>query len=249
MISTDDIQHLLVSGGTVVGTDGDKIGKIGQLFLDDRTGDPEWVTVTTGLFGRAESFVPLASATVQGDEIVVPYDKSKVKGAPRVEDSEGHLSPDEERELYRYYGFDEGSDADHRDGDRDVDHDRTGEAAAAGVAGTGDRDGDDRDADDRGTGDRAGRDDTRGDVGNGTDTGGRHAADTPVDAPGALGTTADGTAPAERPATGADTLATGGARLRRYVVTEEQTITVPVTREEVRIEPAPDADGTTGDGR
>src|SRR3712207_5392160 len=106
MISTDQIQSLLTSGGTVVDNDGDKIGKVSQVFLDDQTGNPEWVTVTTGLFGTAESFIPLNQASVRGDEIVVPYDKSTVKGAPRVQDSNGHLSESEEAELYRYYGLD-----------------------------------------------------------------------------------------------------------------------------------------------
>ncbi|QGQ18801.1 DUF2382 domain-containing protein [Cellulomonas sp. JZ18] len=231
MISTDDIRHLLVGGGTVVGTDGDKIGKVGQLFLDDRTGDPEWVTVSTGLFGRAESFVPLADASVRGDEIVVPYDKAKVKGAPRVEDSEGHLSPDEERELYRYYGVADGegvsasagTTGDADDEDRRRDEHRT-DAATSGVGAGTDR-----------------TDDTDGSAG----TGGRHAADTPVDAPPAV----------RRDASDADagqgSVTTGGARLRRYVVTEEQTVTVPVTREEVRVEPTPGPDdaGTAGERR
>lgn len=249
MISTDDIRHLLVGGGTVVGTDGDKIGKVGQLFLDDRTGDPEWVTVSTGLFGRAESFVPLADATVRGDEIVVPYDKAKVKGAPRVDDSEGHLSPDEERELYRYYGVDDGEDV------------------AAGTGTAGDADGHDERREDAGRdaaaaagtdeGADAGVGDRTTDAGDrpvaGTATGGRHAADTPVDAPPAAGRDADGGTDATTPAGSADTaqggVTTGGARLRRYVVTEEQTITVPVTREEVRVEPAPGQDDETGERR
>ncbi|MFD4994311.1 PRC-barrel domain-containing protein [Cellulosimicrobium cellulans] len=103
MISTDQIERLL-SGGTVVSQAGEKVGKVGQVFLDDRSGEPEWVTVKTGLFGTAESFVPLADADVQGDEIRVPFTKDTVKGAPRVDDSEGHLSHEEEAELYRYYG-------------------------------------------------------------------------------------------------------------------------------------------------
>lgn len=103
MISTDQIERLL-SGGTVVSQTGEKVGKVGQVFLDDHSGEPEWVTVKTGLFGTAESFVPLADADVQGDEIRVPYTKDTVKGAPRVDDSEGHLSLGEEAELYRYYG-------------------------------------------------------------------------------------------------------------------------------------------------
>ena len=41
MISTNEIQDLLSNGGTVVGEDGAKIGKIGQVFLDDQTAKPE----------------------------------------------------------------------------------------------------------------------------------------------------------------------------------------------------------------
>jgi uncharacterized protein (TIGR02271 family) len=106
MISTDDIQSLSSRGGNVVADDGTKIGGIGQVYLDDQTSQPEWVTTKTGLFGGAESFVPLAQANVSGDDIVVPFDKDKVKDAPRVSDSDGHLSRDQEAELYRYYGMD-----------------------------------------------------------------------------------------------------------------------------------------------
>jgi len=94
-------------GRTVVGSDGDKIGKAGQIYLDDTTGRPEWVTVHTGLFGSGESFVPLAEANFQGDDIVVPYDKSTVKDAPRTASEDGHISESEEAELYRYYGLSE----------------------------------------------------------------------------------------------------------------------------------------------
>ncbi|WP_144721629.1 PRC-barrel domain-containing protein [Cellulosimicrobium sp. TH-20] len=117
MISTDQIERLL-AGGTVVTEDGEKIGKVGQVFVDDRTGEPDWVTVKTGLFGTGESFVPLAEADVQGDEIRVPFDKDRVKGAPRVDDAGGHLSHEEEDALYRYYGRDT-SDAARGGGERD----------------------------------------------------------------------------------------------------------------------------------
>jgi uncharacterized protein (TIGR02271 family) len=106
MISTDEIENLSSGGGNVVTDDGTKIGGIGQVYLDDQTSRPEWVTTKTGLFGGAESFVPLAQANVSGNDIVVPFDKDKVKDAPRVSDSDGHLSRDQEAELYRYYGLD-----------------------------------------------------------------------------------------------------------------------------------------------
>ena len=103
MISTDQIQNLLATGGTVVDDDGDKIGKVSQVFLDDQTGEPQWITVSTGFFGTSESFVPLDNATLNGSTVTVPYDKAKVKDAPHhAVDAE--LSVDEEAELYAYYG-------------------------------------------------------------------------------------------------------------------------------------------------
>jgi len=92
-----------VVGSDVYGSDGDKIGKVGQVYLDDATNEPAWVTVNTGFFGSNESFVPVQDASFSGDRLSVPFDKNKVKDAPNVAD-DGHLSPDEEQELYRYYG-------------------------------------------------------------------------------------------------------------------------------------------------
>src|SRR5829696_1258113 len=73
--------------------------------LDDRTGQPEWALVNTGLFGTRSSFVPLAQTTQTGDDVRVPYDKQLVKDAPRVE-ADQHLSEAEERQLWRHYGLD-----------------------------------------------------------------------------------------------------------------------------------------------
>jgi uncharacterized protein (TIGR02271 family) len=92
-------------GRTLVDRDGDRIGTIDAIYLDDQTGQPEWALVNTGLFGTKSSFVPLAQATQTGDEVRVPYDKQLVKDAPRV-DPDGHLSEAEERQLWRHYGLD-----------------------------------------------------------------------------------------------------------------------------------------------
>lgn len=105
MFRTDDIMSIISGGGNVVAQDGTKIGSIGQVYLDDETSQPEWVTAKTGLFGRSESFVPLNEATVEGQDIRVPFDKDKVKDAPRVEETEEQLSPSQEADLYRYYGL------------------------------------------------------------------------------------------------------------------------------------------------
>jgi hypothetical protein len=99
-------------GRTMLDWDGDRIGTIDAIYLDDHTGQPEWALVNTGLFGTKSSFVPLAQATQTGDDVRVPYDKQLVKDAPRI-DPDQHLSEAEEQRLWRHYGLD--SDATDRD--------------------------------------------------------------------------------------------------------------------------------------
>src|SRR3954452_12264250 len=92
-----------VVGSTAYDKDGDKVGKIGGLYYDDATNEPSWLTVHTGLFGTKETFIPVQGAEVTGDRVTLQYDKATVKNAPNV-DEDGHLSPQEEEQLYRYYG-------------------------------------------------------------------------------------------------------------------------------------------------
>src|SRR5918911_4083409 len=102
MISRDSAQSLI--GGTAYTPDGDKIGSIGQVYLDNESGEPAWATVKTGLFGSNESFVPLAQAELTNDGVRVPYDKERIKGAPNIETGR-ELSPEEENHLYDHYGL------------------------------------------------------------------------------------------------------------------------------------------------
>jgi stress response protein YsnF len=106
MISSQEIDQVM--GSTAYDSDGDKIGKVGQVYLDDETNQPAWVTVNTGLFGTSESFAPVESATFSGDRLTLAHDKEKVKNAPNVA-ADGHLSHEEEQSLYQYYGMSYGS--------------------------------------------------------------------------------------------------------------------------------------------
>jgi hypothetical protein len=92
-------------GRTLLDRDGGRIGTINAIYLDDRTGQPEWALVNTGLFGAKSSFVPLAQAFQSDDDVLVPCDKQLVLDAPRI-DPDGHLSEAEERQLWRHYGLD-----------------------------------------------------------------------------------------------------------------------------------------------
>jgi len=92
-------------GQTMVGSGGDKIGKIEEIYLDTETEQPEWALVHTGLFGSASSFVPIANATTQDGDVQVPFEKAQVKDAPKME-ADGELSPTDEAALYAHYGMD-----------------------------------------------------------------------------------------------------------------------------------------------
>jgi uncharacterized protein (TIGR02271 family) len=185
MIGTDTISRVI--GQDVYDESGDKIGSASEVYLDDETGQPEWVTVRTGLFGTKESFVPIRNADLTDDGVRVPVSKTQVKDAPKI-DTDGHLSPEEEQELYRYYGMGAGT-----------------QTAGYETTGT----------------------ETRGTVGH--DTSGPTTDDAM-------------TLSEERLDVGTRSEEVGRARLRKYVVTENVTETVPVSREEVRLEREPITD-------
>jgi hypothetical protein len=95
-------------GRTLLDRDGGRIGTIDAIYLDDRTGEPEWALVNTGLFGTKSNFVPLAQAFQSDNDVVVLYQKQLVRDAPQV-DPDQHLSEAEERQLWRHYNLDYGT--------------------------------------------------------------------------------------------------------------------------------------------
>ncbi len=92
-----------LAGRTAVDRNYSKVGTIDDVYVDDETGQPEWLAIKTGLFGTKLNFAPLASAHVYGDDVVIPYDASHVKDAPKA-DRDEQLSSDEVRALYAHYG-------------------------------------------------------------------------------------------------------------------------------------------------
>jgi len=92
-------------GHELIDRDGEKIGKIAEVYLDQHTGEPAWVTVKTGLFGNRHSLVPIGDALSEGKIVRVPFGKEHVEGSPNM-DPDTDLSASEERELYDHYGVD-----------------------------------------------------------------------------------------------------------------------------------------------
>jgi uncharacterized protein (TIGR02271 family) len=91
-------------GHPVIGPDGDKIGKVEDIYFDRQSGQPQWALVQTGLFGKKASFVPLSGTKAEGDALQVLYQKDQVKDAPSV-DPDGDLSEAEEARLYEHYAL------------------------------------------------------------------------------------------------------------------------------------------------
>lgn len=173
------------SGRTVIGSDGEKIGKVDEVYLDTASGQPEWLAVNTGLFGTKTSFVPLQGASPSGEDVQVAYTQEQVKDAPGVRPDEA-LSDEEEQELWAHYGLDY--------------------AAGSGVAG-------------------------RETVGHDTSGPETDEAMTRSEEEVKVGTR-------EREG--------GRARLRKYVVTEQVTQTVPVRKEKAVLEREPITEDNVG---
>jgi uncharacterized protein (TIGR02271 family) len=190
MTTTEELQSM--EGQTAVDVNGAKLGKIGQIYVDDRTGQPLWVTITTGMFGTNQSFAPLYGSRSDGGDLQLAVTKDMVSGAPGIE-ADGHIEDSENEALYSYYNGYLGA---------------TAQDQGQGYAG------DIRD-------DLAGRDGIQG-----QDTSGPTTDDAM-------------TRSEERLHVGTEQTEAGRARLRKYVVTENVTQTVPVSHEEVRLEREP----------
>jgi uncharacterized protein (TIGR02271 family) len=192
MASPEMTQAYEWQGRTMVGSDGEKIGKITEIYEDPNTGRPEWATVASGLFGSKSNFVPLAGASPAGEDVRADVTKDQVKDAPGVE-TDGELSEQQEVKLFEHYG---------------VPYTTEGSTTAQAQPNGGQRD-----------------------VGNGDghDTSGPNTDDAM-------------TRSEEELRVGKRQTESGRARLRKYVVTENVTKTVPVSHEEVRVEREPITD-------
>ena len=195
MIDTTNINDLI--GADVYGSDDEKIGSVGQVYVDAEAQTPTWVTIKTGLFGTSETFAPLDDASFDGYQVRLAYPKDTVKDAPRI-DSDGEISREEEDALYTYYG----------------------NGTAAPDAALYDQDTDRGNAAPRDT--------------EGYDTSGPTTDDAM-------------TRSEEQLHVGTEKVETGRARLRKHIVTEQVTKTVPVSHEEITVTREPITDANLGD--
>ncbi|MEV0324794.1 PRC and DUF2382 domain-containing protein [Streptomyces sp. NPDC050658] len=211
-----------LKGLTAYDRNGDKIGGVERVYIDAASGRPGWVTVRTGLFGTKESFVPLDGARREQDSLHVTVTKEAVKEAP-APDAGQRLEADQEQQLYSHYGL--GSPGSTTRGVADFD------TASASAGST-------RTADDQivtGTGDIGGA----AGVGQGIEAREFATRSGAVDD----NERHEMVCCEERLHVGTREEEVGHARLRKVVVTEDVTRTVPLYHEEVRVVHEPILEG------
>lgn len=221
MAETNRIEDL--ANATAFDVDGDKVGGVQDVYVNDTSGQPDFVSVNHGLFGAGTSIVPLRGHTLRDGELHLAFPKDRIEDAPDL-DENGHLTTEDQDAFYRHYGLTETKDVTTYD---------TGRHAAAGAAGAGA-------AGAAGAGAAAGE---RRDV---------KDVETDAAAAGAAATDKDAIIRSEEQLNvEKDRVESGQVRLRKYVVNETETVEVPVEREEVRVvrEPITDADRANFDGK
>jgi hypothetical protein len=117
MLEKYSMQELHELGGhEVVDTNGESVGFVDLVFVDDPTGRPEWLGIWSGLPGQGpRAIVPLRGIEHVEDEIRVPWTKDVIRSAPNYDDEEDRgllrddpdgiaISPEKERVAYQHYG-------------------------------------------------------------------------------------------------------------------------------------------------
>ena len=92
-------------GAAVYDSCGERIGRVEEIFADKPTAEPQWLGIGTGIFGKKQVVVPLASASTSPDGVTVPFSKEQVNDSPEVDVFPNGIGVESERNLYGYYGL------------------------------------------------------------------------------------------------------------------------------------------------
>jgi uncharacterized protein YrrD len=90
-------------GKDLVDRDGQKIGKLEDVYVDVEPDEPMFGTVKEGLFAHHLTFVPLRGITIGPDNLQVTVSKEQVQDAPNIEMHGDELSQVGESALYHHY--------------------------------------------------------------------------------------------------------------------------------------------------
>jgi uncharacterized protein (TIGR02271 family) len=102
------------AGYTVYDPDGDKIGKVDDLFVDEDD-QPEYLGVKLGLLGTSSTLIPWQMVEVRevDSSLIVSADDAHVKDGPTFDDDR-EITPEFKSEVYSYYGLQQSGSAEDR---------------------------------------------------------------------------------------------------------------------------------------
>jgi uncharacterized protein (TIGR02271 family) len=201
------------AGYTVHDPDGDKIGKVDDLFVDEND-QPEYIGVELGLLGTRSTLIPWQLVEVHDDEsaLIVSADDAHVKDGPTFDDDQD-ITPEFESEVYSYYGLQQGDSTEERGTYADY------PSSDPGAVGPGMREGDTETGEFRGH--------SEGDEGVAQSGGSDLEDELRVQRT------------EEELAAGTREREAGALRVRKRVRTDRETIEVPTRHEEVSVERVP----------
>jgi len=90
-------------GKVLIDRDGQKIGKLQDVYVDVETDEPQFGTVKEGVFHRHLTFVPLGGIQIGPDDLRVAVTSEQVRSAPDIEIDGGELSQAAESRLYHHF--------------------------------------------------------------------------------------------------------------------------------------------------
>jgi len=90
-------------GKMILDREGEKIGKLQDIYVDVETDEPQFATVKEGFIGRHLTFVPLGGIQVRPDDLQVAVTKEQVRSAPDIEMHGEELSQADESTLYHHF--------------------------------------------------------------------------------------------------------------------------------------------------
>lgn len=98
-----------LTNATAYDLNGDKLGHITEVYINDSTGQPDFAQVSHGLFGMRSSIVPLRGHSLVGEELKLAFTKDQIKDAPHISHDE-HLSEEDHATIYRHYRLEDVTD-------------------------------------------------------------------------------------------------------------------------------------------
>jgi sporulation protein YlmC with PRC-barrel domain len=90
-------------GKMLIDRNGEKIGKLQDVYVDVETDEPQFGTVKEGFVSRHLTFVPLSGIRIGPDDLHVSVTKDQVRSAPDIEMHGEELSQSDESKLYHHF--------------------------------------------------------------------------------------------------------------------------------------------------